>query len=246
MECPSPDVIQDLLEGEVKGPEKDKLLKHVRECASCSKVLAEFMIINKGTELVVDSLVCPSYQDVKAYADNTIQGSERDELKAHLDLCLTCSTLLGFYQDPAKAEEWEKREQKIFEMAHAEEMAEKVSKSIIDKLLPGKVDFKQVWELACKLFQELSEVPLSSWPRLETSAVAGTLGFAGPVEPETMGALNIELVALGVAQGIVKGGITDQESIEKAVRDCAKNIGAGKELQKQLMSTLPALLKDAT
>ena len=241
MNCPDDIKIQELVLNVLPDKERSEIKKHILQCSACKETYKQFVLIAEGIGAVVENEECLPWQELKSYAEGKSSNEQKTKIEEHVKLCHDCETLLGFYQDPAKEKAWVVKERKIFEMAHAEEIAGKVSKSIIDKLLPGKVDFKQVWEYACNLFQELSDVPLSSWPRLETSAVAGTLGFAGAAEPETMGAINIELVALGVAQGLVQGNLTDQESIEKAVSDCAKNIGAGKQLQKRLLENMPEL-----
>ena len=238
MDCPDQEKIQAVILEEATEPERSELIEHIEQCSSCQEIYHQYTVLFKGIESVVDNEECVPWQELKAYAEGKSSDEQKAGIEEHVRLCHDCDTLLGFYQDPAKAKAWEEREQKIFEQAHAEEIAKKISKRIIDKLLPGKVDFKQAWEYASKLFENISDIPLVKWPKLQSEAVAGALGFSGPMEPETMGAINIDLIALGVAQNIVQGKIDKKEAdVSDAIKQYAEALGAGKQLQKRFIES---------
>jgi len=73
--------------------------------------------------------------------------------------------------------------------------------------------------------------------------LVGVLGFAETYDPETDAASVIMATTLYVSQLFSDGKIKPhQEDIEVAIKEAATKLGAGKELTKRLIETVPPII----
>ncbi len=101
-----------------------------------------------------------------------------------------------------------------------------------------------VWQSVLTLVLDLKEKAMESWPSLDKgSQLAGVLGFEESYDPETEAASIIMATTLYVSQAISDGQVKPcQEDIETSIKEVATKLGAGKELQKRLIETVPPII----
>ena len=91
---------------------------------------------------------------------------------------------------------------------------------------------------------EIRDKAIENWPSFnQQTRLAGVLGFADSSDPQTEAASIIMATTLYISQVISDGDIEPSaKDIKVAIKEVAAKLGAGKELQKRLIETVPPLV----
>jgi anti-sigma factor RsiW len=90
-----------LLRGEVEGEERERLERHVASCDTCRarletlRPLIASLRAGAATPAAAEAGECREAASVMAYADGTLDASDRPAVESHLARCTACRTLLA-------------------------------------------------------------------------------------------------------------------------------------------------------
>lgn len=246
MDCPSKETMQDYIDGEL--PEADilEIAEHIRSCGGCKSELQEILSLQNALNQVVSEDKCPSYDFLESYSNNTCDSSKVGETKEHIDLCSRCRSYVWALQaSEADLANWQAQDEIAYKEFCEKDLGFAVVKSTLQKLLPAKIDLlEKGWESILSLVLDLKDKAMESWPSFDQrSQLVGVLGFAETYDPETEAASVIMATTLYVSQLVSDGQVKpQQEDIETAIKEVANKLGAGKELNKKLIETVPPII----
>jgi hypothetical protein len=246
MNCPSKEAMQDFIDCELSEVDIQKIAGHIRSCGSCKTELQEILSLQKILNQVVCEDKCPSYDLLESYSNNTCQSSRISEIKEHIDLCSRCRFYVWALQaSEADLADWQRQDELAYSEFKAKDLGYDAAKETLSKLLPAKMDlFEKAWQSVLALVLDLKDKAMESWPSFDQRAqLVGVLGFAETYDPETDAASVIMATTLYVSQLVSDGQVKPhQEDIEAAIEEVATKLGAGKELNKRLIETVPPII----
>ena len=246
MNCPDKETFQDFVDGELSDAKIRSTIGHIRSCDSCKTELRELYTLHNALNRIVDKDKCPSLDALEKYADNSCSDEQTSKIAEHIDFCSRCRSYVWAFQ--ASEEElanWQTQEELAYKEFEAKELGYNAAKETLCKLLPGKIDLlDKIWQSALSFVLDLKDKAIENWPSFnQETRLVGVLGFADASDPETNAASIIMATALYVSQSVSDGDIEPStEDIEAAITQVAAKLGAGKELQKRLIETVPPLV----
>lgn len=243
MDCLSKETLQDYIDGELSQEQSRTIEKHIQGCEACKTELSEMLSFHSVINQVVSEDDCPSLDTLQDYATS---GCEDEKITKHIEFCDRCRSYAWTFQ--ASEDELIKRQQQE-ELAYQEfkgkELGCDAAKETLIKLLPSRIDvFERGWQSFLKFVLDLKTKAIDNWPVFDGDAqLVGVLGFDDANDPETDAASIILITTLYISQLVADGEIKpDQNSLKTAVKEAAEKLGAGKELQKRLVETVPPLV----
>lgn len=246
MNCLDKETMQDFIDGELPEVEVQAIAEHIQSCSNCKTELREILSLQNILNQVVSEDKCPSYDFLESYSNNTCDSSKISETKEHIGLCSRCRfyvwTLQATETDLAN---WQAQDEIAYKEFCEKDLGFATVKSTLQKLLPAKIDLlEKGWESILSLVLDLKDKAMESWPSFDQrSQLVGVLGFAETYDPETDAASVIMVTTLYVSQLVSDGQVKPQQKdIEDAVKEAATKLGAGKELQKRLIETVPPII----
>lgn len=246
MDCPDKQILQDLVDDKLGNGKAAQVVEHIRSCNKCKSEFGEILRMYKGLKEVVGEAECPSKDTLEKYVKNALSKTVLNDIKKHIELCVSCSSFVHLLTaSEAELARWQAEEERSYQEFVDKNLGYEVAKEVLGKLLPTKLElFDKIWDSVLKLVLDLRTKAVEQWPKFgATEPLAGVLGFSDASDPETSASSTILVTTLLVAQQIADGELEgSSEKIESAVRIAAKRLGAGKELQKKLIETVPEIL----
>lgn len=246
MDCPDKQILQDLIDDELDNDQAAQVVVHIRSCNKCKREFGEILWIYKGLKEVVGEVECPSKDTLERYAKNALSEATMNDIKKHIDLCVSCSSFVHLLTaSEAELARWQAEEERSYQEFADKNLGYQAAKEVLGKLLPGRFEFlDEIWNSVLKLALDLRTKAVEQWPKFGTpEQLAGALGFSDASDPESSASSIILVTTLLIAQQIADGELEgSSEEIKSAVRTAAKRLGAGNELQKKLIETVPEIL----
>ncbi len=246
MNCPDKETFQDFVDGELSDAKIRSTIGHIRSCDSCKTELRELYTLHNALNRIVDKDKCPSLDALEKYADNSCSDEQASKIAEHIDFCSRCRSYVWAFQ--ASEEElanWQTQEELAYKEFEAKELGYNAAKETLCKLLPGKIDLlDKIWQSALSFVLDLKDKAIENWPSFnQETQLVGALGFADALDPGTEAASVILITTLYVSQAVSDGDIEPStKDIETVIKEVAAKLGAGKELQKRLIETVPPLV----
>lgn len=246
MDCLDKETLQDLVDGELQKSKIPQVIEHVRSCDKCKTEFREILSLYDALSEAVAEVSCPSRDTLKRYAQKALSTEEMDKIKEHIEFCNRCESYLWLFKaSEAELADWEANEKLSYQKFRAKNLGYDAAKESLKKLLPSKTKlFDRIWGSVLNLVLDLKDKATDQWPAFKSPGqLVGALGFSEASDPESTATSIILATTLLVAQKISDGETKAvSEDIEAAVLDAAKRFGAGKELQKRLIETVPEIL----
>lgn len=243
MDCSDKEAMQDFIDGELPKAETRTIAEHIRSCETCKTELQEILSLHKILDQVVSEDKCPSFDLLESYVNNTCQDGKIEE---HIDLCSRCRFYVWTLQaTEADLANWQVQDEKAYKEFRESDPGFATVKDTLRKLLPAKIDLlEKGWESILSFVLNLKDMSLDNWPSFnQETQLVGVLGFAETSDPETDAASVIMATTLYVSQLVSDGQVKpEQEDIEAAIKEAATKLGAGKELRKRLIETVPPII----
>lgn len=246
MDCLSKEAMQDFIDGELPKVEIQTIAEHVRSCGACKTELQEILSLHSVLNQVVSEDKCPSYDLLESYSNNACESSKISEIKDHIDMCSRCRFYVWALQaSEADLADWQAQDEIAYKEFREKDLSFTTVKETLQKLLPDKIDLlEKGWGSILSLVLDLKDRAMESWPSFDQRAqLVGVLGFAETYDPETDAASVIMATTLYVSQLVSDSQVKlHQEDIEAAIEEVATKLGAGKELRKRLIETVPPII----
>lgn len=246
MNCPDKETMQDFVDGELSESKIKRLVKHIRSCDTCKTELSELYTLHDALNQAIDKDKCPSLDSLEKYADNSCSEEQASKITEHIDFCGRCKSYVWALR--ASEEElaaWQTQEEQAYNKFEAKELGYDAAKETLGKLLPGKIDLiDKIRQSALDFVLDIRDKAIENWPSFnQETRLVGVLGFADSSDPQTEAASIIMATTLYISQAVSDGDIEPStEDIEAAIKEVAAKLGAGKELQKRLIETVPPLV----
>lgn len=246
MDCPTKEILQDFVEGQLQQSQRSRLIEHIRSCGKCKHELEEIFALHNALTESVNHDTCLSFDTLDAYAKSTLDKKQESRIKTHIEFCKRCESFLWMLKaSPKELEAWQADEQAAYQEFRAKNLGYDAAREAIRNLLPGKVEvFDQLWRSILTLVSDLKNKAVEHWPSFSgPGQLVGALGFAEQTDPETTATSVVLATTLYVSQQIADGEVElTPQATQVAVRQAAARFGAGKELQKRLIEIIPPLL----
>jgi len=246
MNCPDKEIIQDLVDGELSQDDARPVIEHIQTCKSCKNQLREIFVLHNTLSTIVQQDACPQVETLESYAEKTYPAEKVATVKEHVDLCARCrSYVWAFGASEEEMAQWQAQEEQSYREYLAQSPGYIAAKETLSKLLPAKLELlDKGWQSIVSWVSDLKDKAIESWPSLNQGVqLAGVLGFAETSDPQTEATSIILTTTLYVSEAISDGTIINsQEDIEATVKEVAAKLGAGKELQKRLLETVPTVV----
>lgn len=247
MNCPNKELLQDYIDGELSDSNVDSVVEHIRSCQSCKDELRDIFILHDTLNKIIQQDPCPSVEMLEQYAQDSCPAETVEAVKEHIELCDRCrSYAWAFQASEEEMTQWQIQEEQAYREYLAATPSYQSANEILTQLLPGKIELlDQAWQSLLSWISELKTKAIENWPSLiQEPQLAGVLGFAEGSDSQTEAASIILATTLYVSEAIADGSITDsQEDIAATVKEVATQLGAGKELQKRLLETVPPIIQ---
>jgi len=247
MDCLSEELLQDLVDGELRDSAATQAIEHIRSCDRCRKEFAEILSLYEGLRSVVAKDACPSKTTLEAYARDALSRETMATVKKHMAFCSECRSYVWLLTaSESELAKWRAEEEHAHRQYEATSLGREAAREALAILLPvGLEILDRMWDSACTLVLNLRAKAAEPWPPFGTSGqLTGALGFAGLTDPEGTATAVILISTLFVAERIAGDEIgTSMQEIAAAVHEAARTFGAGKELQKRLVETVPPILQ---
>ena len=245
MDCPSKEIMQDFIDDELSAEQSRPIIEHIRSCDACKMELRAILAVHQILDQAVSADMCPSLDILENYAACT--ADEKDgAITEHIEFCHSCrSYVWAFAASPAELAAWQKQEQQAFHEFEAQELGYDVAQEALRRLMPAKIDLlEKIWQSTLAFILDLKDKAIESWPTFDSGThLVGALGFAEDYDPENDAASVILATTLYISQAVTDGQVKPcQQDIETAIKEVATKLGAGKELQKRLVETVPPLI----
>ncbi|MBI9018482.1 MAG: zf-HC2 domain-containing protein [Phycisphaerae bacterium] len=243
MECPGKEIIQDYIDGELSSEQAESIQSHIQSCQNCKTELNEILTFHNVINTVVSEDKCPPLDTLKDYINN---GCKDDNLTKHIEFCDRCSSYAWAFQaSPEELEAWQKQQESAYQEYKSKELGYDTAKETLTKLLPPRIDLlEKTWQSVLRFVLDLKTKTIETWPSFKQGPqLVGALGFDEESDPETDAASIILSTTLYISQMVYDGEIElNQQSIETAIQEVSIKLGAGKQLQKRLIETVPPLI----
>lgn len=246
MNCPDKEIIQNFVDGELPQDKVRSAIEHIQTCKSCKDQLREIFVLHNTLNQIVRQDACPPVETLEHYANSAYPAEEAAILKEHVDLCARCrSYVWAFGASEEEMAQWQVQEEQSYREYLMQSSDYIAAKEILLELLPDKLELlDKGWQSIVSWVTDLKDKAIENWPSFNQEAqLVGVLGFAETSDPQTEAASIILTTTLYVSEAISDGAITcSQQEIEETVKKVAAKLGAGKELQKRLLETVPAVV----
>lgn len=246
MNCPNKEALQDFIDGELSQENSQSIVKHIQSCQNCKDQLRDIFILQDTLNTIIQQDPCLPVETLEQYAQDSYPSETVDAVKEHIELCARCRTFVWAFQaSEEEMTQWQAQEEQAYREYLAESSGYQSAKVVLAQLLPGKIELLgQTWQSLLSWVSELKTKAIESWPSLhQQPQLAGVLGFAEGSDSQSEAASIILATTLYVSEAIADGSITNsQEDIEATVKEVAAKLGAGKELQKRLLETVPTVV----
>ena len=246
MDCPSKEILQDFMDGDLPEAKSRPIIEHIRSCDTCKTELREVFSLYRVLNQVVDKDKCPSLETLESYADNTCASEEIGKIKEHIDSCGRCrSYVWAFQASEEELADWQKQDDLAYQEFEAQNLGYDSAKETLQQLLPGKMELlDKAWQSVRAFVQDLKDKAIESWPSFDRGPrLVEALGFAEPYDPETDTAFIILVTSLYISQAVSDGRVQpSSKEMEPAIKEVSEKLGAGKELQKRLIKIVPPLV----
>ena len=245
MDCPSKENMQGFIDGELAEEQSLSIIKHIRSCDTCKTELREILALCRILDLAVSADRCPSLDALENYAACT--ETEKDTaITEHIEFCHSCrSYVWAFSASDQELADWQKQEALAYDEFKAKELGYNPAREALQKLMPTKIELlDKLWQATLTFVLGLKDMAMSSWPSFNTGThLVGALGFAEEYDPENDAASVILATTVYISQAVNEGQLKPcQPDLETAVRDIGARFGAGRELQRKLVQTIPPLV----
>ena len=246
MNCPENEILQNLVDGELSQDKSRPVIEHIQSCTTCKDLLRDIFILHNMLNRIVGQDACLPVEALEQYAENTCPAEKIDAIKEHVDLCARCrSYVWAFGASEEDLAEWQAQEEQSYREYLMQSPGYHMAKETLLALLPDKVELlDKGWQSVVSWVSDLRDKAIENWPSFNQEAqLVGVLGFAETSDPQTEAASIILTATLYVSESISDGTITDsREDIEATIKKVATKLGAGKELQKRLLETVPPIV----
>jgi len=246
MDCPSKEILQDFMDGELPEAKNQPIIEHIRSCDTCKTELREVFSLHRALNQVVDRDRCPSLETLENYADNTCASEEMGKIKEHIDFCGRCrSYVWAFQASEEELADWQKQDDLAYQEFEAQNLGYDSAKETLQQLLPSKMELlDNAWQSVRAFALDLKEKAIESWPSFDRGPrLVEALGFAEPYDPETDTAFVILVTSLYISHAVSDGHIKPSpKEMEPAIKEVSEKLGAGRELQKRLIEIVPPLV----
>ena len=246
MACIQKEVLENLVDGELGDREAAQAVAHIRSCDRCRREFSEILALNEGLHAAVAQDACPPNTTLKEYTENALPAERMAAIRKHVEFCNACRTTIWLLTAPeAEVAQWQAQEERAYHQERARTVGYEAAREALASLLPVALEFlDRAVDSAWRLAVDLKTKTAAQWPKFGTPGqLAGALGFAGTPDAETTATSVILITALFVAQRITDGDVeATPQAVEAAVREAARAFGAGKELHRRLVETIPPLL----
>lgn len=246
MDCLKKELLEDLIDGELDESQAIQAMAHIRSCKQCQHEFVEMLALYEGLRAVVAEDACPTKATLESYADNALTAGEMMAVKEHLEFCSTCRFHVWLCTaSEAELARWQTDEERAHRRHQAMNWGREAVHEVLSCLLPAGLGFwDRMWDSAHQLVEDLRAKAPNDWPTLGAPEhLAGAIGFAGTPDPKVTATSIILVTTLFVAQRITDGEIEAKlGTIATAVDEAGQAFGAGKELRKRLVETVPPIL----
>ena len=246
MDCPSKEILQDFMDGELPEVKCRPIIEHIRSCDTCKTELREVFSLCKVLNQAVDKDKCPSLETLDSYANNTCGNEEIGKIKEHVDFCGRCKSYVWAFQaSEEQLADWQKQDDLAYREFEAKTLGYDSAKETLQQLLPGKIELlDKAWQSLLAFVLDLKDKAIENWPSFDQETqLVGVLGFVDASDPETDAASIIMATTLYISQAVSDGDIEPStKDIEEAIKEVAAKLGAGKALQKRLIEIVPPLV----
>ena len=246
MNCPNKETMQDFIDGELPKARNRQIAEHIRSCYACKIELREILTLYDALNQIVGKDKCPSLGTLKHYADNTCADDKVAGIKDHIEFCYRCRSYVWTFQaSEEELQEWQTQDELAYQKFKARNLGYNAAQETLQKLLPGKMELlDKAWQSVLMFVLDLKDKAIENWPSFDKGThLIGALGFAESYDPETDAASVILVTTLYISQAVSDGQIKPcQKDIDAAVKEAAVKFGAGKELTKRLIETIPPLI----
>ena len=246
MNCPDKETMQHFVDGELSDARIRTIIGHIRSCDTCKTELRELYTLHDALNQVVDKDKCPSLDELEKYADNSCSAEQTGKITEHIDFCSRCGSYVWALQaSEEELADWQAQEELDYREFEAKELGYNTAKETLGRLLPDKIDLvDKIWQSALSFMLDLKDEAIENWPSFnQETRLVGVLGFADASDPETDAASIIMATTLYVSQAVSDGDVEPStKDIEATIKEVASKLGAGKELQKRLIETVPPLV----
>jgi len=246
MDCPGKEIMQDFVDGELSQSQVKQIVKHIKSCDACKNELRDLYTLQNALNQMIDKDKCPSLDELEAYADDKCPSDIRTEIAEHVELCSRCKSYVWALQASEKElAQWQAQEELGYKEFESKELGLDAAKQVLSKLLPGKIELvDKIRQSALDFVLDIRDKAIESWPVFnQQTRLVGVLGFADSADPQTEAASIILATTLYISQAVSDGDIElSINEIEAEVKEVAAKLGAGKELQKRLIDTVPPLV----
>lgn len=250
MNCPDRNILLNLVDGQLSPDEVKSVTDHIQACSSCRNKLKEILVLYNALDRVVQEDICPSIETLEQFAKKNCPAEQVIAIGEHVDLCARCrSYVWAFGASEEDMAQWQAQEEQAYREYLAQSPGYIAAKEALLTLLPAKLDLlEKSWQSIVSWVFDLKEKALENWPSLtQETQLAGVLGFAETSDPQTEATSIILITTLYVSEAIADKTIPcSRQAIEATVKKAAAKLGAGKELQKRLLETVPAILLKST
>ena len=140
MTCPRPEVLHDLVDGELVLSQRQEVLNHVRSCPSCRPHVQQLIELSRAMFAIVAEKPCPERPVLEAYARGDRSTQEMKDVEEHVRLCLRCADevwLLTASETELDAEL--AADMREAAKMRAEEMGRQLAAKSVQELLPDRV-----------------------------------------------------------------------------------------------------------
>ena len=249
MNCPNKEVLQDFVDGELSQDKVQSVVEHIRSCQGCKDQLRDIFVLHDTLNRIVQQDPCPAVETLEQYAQDSCPLETVDAVREHTELCARCrSYVWAFQASEEQMAQWQEQEEQSYREYLTKTNSYQSAKETLVALLPGKIELlDKSWQSIVSWMSELKTKAIESWPSLiQEPQLAGVLGFAEGSDPQTEAASIILATTLYVSEAIADSTITNSaEDIQATIEQIAPKLGAGKELQKRLLETVPAVVLKA-
>jgi hypothetical protein len=246
MNCPDKKTLQDFVDGELPERQHSQVAEHVRACHTCKVELNEILSLYKALNRIIDKDECFPAALLKDYADNICDAAQKRRIKDHLNSCGRCSAYIwAFGASVEELQNWQQQEELEYHEYTKKYLGYSTARDVLSKLLPSRLDFlDEAWNSVAAFVINLKTQAAQNWPSLAGGPqLAEALGFAESSDAQTDAASMILVTCLYVSQALADGEIEpSQKDLEAVVKDISEKLGAGKELRKRLIETVPSLI----
>lgn len=246
MDCPNKETFQDFIDGELSESNIKLITDHIRSCDPCKDKLRQLYTLHNALNQVIDKAPCPSLNTLEKYAEGSCSDEQTGQTAEHIDLCGRCKSYVwAFGASEEELADWQAREQRAYNEFKAGKLGYDAARETLSALLPGKIDLvDKIWQSLLSFVLDIKDKAIENWPSFNQEArLVGVLGFANASDPETNAASIIMATTLYISQAISDGDIKPSlPEIETAIKEVAAKLGAGRELQKRLIETVPPLV----